>query len=104
MFWRSIITSLRWAPFKVNDEKLWKQIIRNIDAFLKNYDRRFVRNGALWNPTNPTEKPYYIKCDADLNPPGSHIVKFRWGLCIVDTAEVLEGESCLWDGGESQTP
>jgi len=100
MFWTSIIANMRWAIFEVNDSKLWGRIRRNTTAYFKKFDRREVRNGALWNKNNPDEDPYYVICDASTNIEDTRVV-CRYGLCIVDTAEVIEFESSLWDGGWS---
>ena len=98
-FWKSIIQSMDWVVFQVNDKTLWGKVKRTVTAFLRNYDRRSVRNGSLFNGTNPTEAPYFVLCDESLNPPGSSKLTCRYGLYIVETAEIVVFESGLWDGG-----
>jgi len=95
---------MEWTVFEVNDSDLWGKIIRNTTDFLKKYDRREVRNGALINPVDPSLPPFFVQCDASLNPPGATKVKVRYGLCIVETAEQIIFESSLWDGGAEVTP
>lgn len=61
----SIEASTSWVVFEPNDATLWKAITRNISAFL----RLQWLAGALVGATE--EQAFYVKCDAETNPPDS---------------------------------
>jgi phage tail sheath protein FI len=58
----SIARSTRWVVFEPNDEPLWKDIRRDLNAFL----RVLWRDGALQGAT--PEEAFFVKCDRDTNP------------------------------------
>ncbi|WP_437275926.1 phage tail sheath subtilisin-like domain-containing protein [Sorangium sp. So ce375] len=59
----SIDQGTQWAVFEPNDPDLWAKITRNVTAFLTN-----VWNaGALFG--SKAEQAFYVKCDAETNPP-----------------------------------
>jgi len=59
----SIYEGTQWVVFEPNDMDLWERVKRTITAFLTNV----WRDGALFGAT--PEEAFYVKCDADLNPP-----------------------------------
>jgi phage tail sheath protein FI len=54
---------MQWAVFEPNTPALWQKITRNITAFLTNV----WRSGALFG--NTAAEAFYVKCDAETNPP-----------------------------------
>jgi len=82
----SIEEGTQWVVFEPNDAELWGRIRRDISAFLT----RVWRDGALFG-NNPDEA-FYVKCDAELNPPevrdvGQLIVEI--GIAPVKPAEFV---------------
>lgn len=82
----SIDEGTQWVVFEPNDPALWSKIRLNITAFLTNV----WRNGALFGLT--PEEAFYVKCDAELNPPevrdlGQVITEI--GVAIVRPAEFV---------------
>jgi phage tail sheath protein FI len=82
----SIDEGTQWVVFEPNDPTLWSKIRLNITAFLTNV----WRNGALFGQT--AEEAFYVKCDAELNPPavrdlGQVITEI--GVAIVRPAEFV---------------
>jgi uncharacterized protein len=82
----SIMQGTQWVVFEPNDPNLWSRIILNITAFLTNV----WRSGALFGLT--PEEAFYVKCDAELNPPevrdlGQVITEI--GVAIVRPAEFV---------------
>lgn len=63
MLEESIYEGTQWAVFEPNDMMLWARLRRDIGAFLK----RIWMQGALFGAT--PEEAFYVKCDADNNPP-----------------------------------
>jgi phage tail sheath protein FI len=61
----SIEESTSWTVFEPNDPALWKSLVTNISAFL----RLQWLAGALVGATE--EEAYFVKCDAENNPPES---------------------------------
>lgn len=59
----SILQSTQWAVFEPNDELLWGQLTVSVSNFLT----RTWRSGALFGAT--PEQAFWVKCDADTNPP-----------------------------------
>jgi phage tail sheath protein FI len=59
----SIDEGMQWAVFEPNTPALWQKITRNITAFLTNV----WRSGALFG--NTAAEAFYVKCDAETNPP-----------------------------------
>ena len=60
---QSIERGTQWVVFEPNDPTLWKNIKRNITAFL----RIQWMEGKLVGDTQ--EQAFYVKCDAETNPP-----------------------------------
>jgi phage tail sheath protein FI len=82
----SIDEGTQWVVFEPNDPSLWSKIRLNVTAFLTNV----WRNGALFGQT--AEEAFYVKCDAELNPPevrdlGQVITEI--GVAIVRPAEFV---------------
>ncbi|NOS89437.1 MAG: phage tail sheath family protein [Methylococcaceae bacterium] len=82
----SIDHGTQWVVFEPNDIALWGKIRRNVTAFLTNV----WRSGALFGAT--PEEAFYVKCDAELNPPevrdlGQVITEI--GVAIVRPAEFV---------------
>jgi phage tail sheath protein FI len=63
MLEESIYEGTQWAVFEPNDMALWARLRRDIGAFLK----RIWMQGALFG--NTPEEAFYVKCDAENNPP-----------------------------------
>jgi phage tail sheath protein FI len=61
----SIDQGTQWVVFEPNDPVLWKRIVRNVSAFL----RIQWLEGKLVG--NKPEEAYFVKCDAETNPPES---------------------------------
>ncbi|WON73508.1 phage tail sheath C-terminal domain-containing protein [Nitrosospira sp. Is2] len=82
----SIDEGTQWVVFEPNDYALWAKIRLNVTAFLTN----IWRSGALFGMT--PEEAFYVKCDAELNPPevrdlGQVITEI--GVAIVRPAEFV---------------
>ncbi|MCC2959346.1 phage tail sheath subtilisin-like domain-containing protein [Massilia sp. IC2-278] len=83
---KSIDEGTQWIVFEPNDPALWGKIRLNITAFLTN----IWRTGALFGTT--PEEAFYVKCDAELNPPevrdiGQVVTEI--GVAIVRPAEFV---------------
>jgi phage tail sheath protein FI len=59
----SIDQGTQWAVFEPNNQELWAKITRNVSAFLANV----WAAGALFG--DKPEEAFYVKCDAETNPP-----------------------------------
>ena len=82
----SIDEGTQWVVFEPNDIALWGKIKRNVSAFLT----IVWRSGALFGAT--PEEAFYVKCDAELNPPevrdlGQVVTEI--GVAIVRPAEFV---------------
>ncbi|MEV0481015.1 MULTISPECIES: phage tail sheath family protein [Streptomyces] len=80
----SILAGTQWVVFEPNDEALWARIRRNVSAFLVNE----WRAGALFG--SRPEEAFYVKCDAETNPPES--VDVGRVVCEVGIAPVKPAE------------
>jgi uncharacterized protein len=83
---KSIELGTQWIVFEPNDPALWAKIRLNITAFLTNV----WRSGALFG-VKP-EEAFYVKCDAELNPPevrDAGQVVTEIGVAIVRPAEFV---------------
>jgi hypothetical protein len=83
---RWIDRNMTWAAFEPNDSRLWVRIQRELGVYLTG----FWRAGALQGQT-PAEG-FYVKCDADTNPPESREtgqVITEIGLAITAPAEFI---------------
>jgi len=82
----SIDEGTQWVVFEPNDPALWGKIRRNVSAFLTNV----WRAGALFGLT--PEEAFYVKCDAETNPPEMRdlgMVVTEIGVAIVRPAEFV---------------
>jgi phage tail sheath protein FI len=82
----SIDEGTQWVVFEPNDPALWGKIRRNVSAFLTNV----WRAGALFGLT--PEEAFYVKCDAENNPPEVRdlgMVVTEIGVAIVRPAEFV---------------
>lgn len=62
---RWIDLHMAWASFEPNDPRLWNRIRRELDGYLS----QLWREGALAG--NTPEEAYFVRCDAETNPPDS---------------------------------
>lgn len=84
----SILTGTQWVVFEPNDQALWARIRRNISAFLVTE----WRSGALFGGT--PEDAYYVKCDAETNPPES--VDLGRVICEIGVSPVKPAEFVIF--------
>lgn len=83
---KSIDAGTQWVVFEPNDLALWGKVKRNLAAFLTTQ----WRNGALFGAT--PEEAFYVKCDAENNPPDTREVGqlvIEVGVAIVRPAEFV---------------
>jgi hypothetical protein len=91
----SIEEGTQWVVFEPNDPGLWAKITRNVTAFLTNV----WRAGALFGGT--PEQAFYVKCDAETNPPevrdlGQVVTEI--GVAVVKPAEFVIFRISQWAG------
>lgn len=91
----SIDRGTQWVVFEPNTPDLWARITRNITAFLTNV----WRAGALFG--NTPDQAFYVKCDAENNPPevralGQVITEI--GVAPVKPAEFVIFRISQWAG------
>ncbi len=91
----SIDEGTQWVVFEPNDPGLWAKITRNVTAFLTNV----WRSGALLG--NKPEEAFYVKCDAETNPPevrdlGQVVAEV--GVAAVRPAEFVIFRISQWAG------
>ena len=92
---KSIDEGIQWVVFEPNDMNLWAKITRNITAFLTNA----WRAGALFGKT--PEEAFYVKCDAEINPPATRElgqVITEIGVAVVRPAEFVVFRISQWAG------
>jgi len=92
---KSIELGTQWAVFEPNDEDLWARVRRTVSNFLE----RIWREGALFGAT--PEQAFYVKCDAELNPPETMILGRLYvevGVCPVRPAEFIVFRISQWNG------
>ena len=82
----SIDEGTQWVVFEPNTPALWQKITRNVTAFLT----VVWRAGALFGTTQ--QEAFYVKCDAETNPPelrelGQVVTEI--GVAIVRPAEFV---------------
>jgi uncharacterized protein len=70
----SILQGTQWIVFEPNDQVLWRQIRRDITAYLTVQ----WRSGALFGAT--AEQAFFVKCDEETNPPELRDL----GYCVVE--------------------
>jgi phage tail sheath protein FI len=93
----SIDEGTQWTVFEPNDAALWAKISRNVTAFLTTV----WRAGALFGTT--PEEAFYVKCDAETNPPAERElgrVITEIGVAIVRPAEFVIFRISQWTGPE----
>jgi phage tail sheath protein FI len=61
----SIEEGTQWVVFEPNDPTLWRRIRRNISAFLR---LQWIEGRLVGNKE---EEAFFVKCDAETNPPES---------------------------------
>ncbi len=96
---KSIELGTQWAVFEPNDEDLWARVRRTVSNFLE----RIWREGALFGDS--PEKAFYVKCDAELNPPETMILGRLYievGICPVRPAEFVIFRISQWNGAEEE--
>jgi len=91
----SIDEGTQWVVFEPNKNDLWAKIRRNVSAFLT----VVWRSGALFG-TTPSEA-FYVKCDADTNPPevrdlGQVVTEI--GVSVAKPAEFVIFRISQWAG------
>lgn len=91
----SIDKGTQWVVFEPNAPGLWAKITRNITAFLTNV----WRAGALFG--NTPQEAFYVKCDAETNPPevrdlGQVVAEI--GVAVVKPAEFVIFRISQWAG------
>jgi phage tail sheath protein FI len=60
---RAMRQNLQWVVFEPNDPRLWKSISHAVSHFLVNLWRAGYFKG------HAPEEAFYVKCDAETNPP-----------------------------------
>jgi phage tail sheath protein FI len=91
----SIDKGTQWVVFEPNTPALWARITRNVTAFLTNV----WQAGALFGDT--PEQAFYVKCDAETNPPevrdlGQVVTEV--GVAVVKPAEFVIFRISQWAG------
>ena len=91
----SIDEGTQWVVFEPNTPELCAKITRNVSAFLTNV----WRAGALFGTT--PQEAFYVKCDADTNPPevrdlGQVVTEI--GVAVVKPAEFVIFRISQWSG------
>lgn len=84
MLRRSIETGMGWVPFEPNDSKTWDTVHTLVTEFLEGLFRKGMFAGG-----NP-EDSFYVKCDAETNPPDS--VDQGYLICEIGVAPVHPAE------------
>jgi uncharacterized protein len=98
MIEESIQQGTNWVVFEPNDPLLWRQVRRDVGAFLK----RVYLDGALFGRT--PEEAYFVKCDEETNPPevvdaGQLVVVI--GVAPVKPAEFVVFRISQFQGGSA---
>lgn len=91
----SIDEGTQWTVFEPNSPELWARIRRNVTAFLT----VVWRSGALFG--NTPEEAFYVKCDAENNPPELRDlgqVNIDIGVAVVKPAEFVIFKLRQWSG------
>ncbi|MDV2996734.1 MAG: hypothetical protein N4J56_006439 [Chroococcidiopsis sp. SAG 2025] len=82
----SVDEGTQWTVFEPNSPELWARIRRSVTAFLT----VVWRSGALFGST--PEEAFYVKCDAENNPPEQRqlgLVVTDIGVAVVKPAEFV---------------
>jgi len=91
----SLDKGTQWTVFEPHNPDLWAKVIRNVSAFL----RAVWSDGALFGKT--PEQAFYVKCDAENNPPASRdngYLNIEIGVAIVRPAEFVVFKISQWAG------
>ena len=94
---KSIELGTQWVVFEPNDQDLWQRVKRVISNFLTD----LWRVGALAGAT--PDQAFYVKCDAQLNPPESVMMGRLFvevGVAPVRPAEFVIFRVSQWNGSE----
>jgi hypothetical protein len=92
MIEESIAKGTRWVVFEPNDRPLWKDIRRDVRAFL----RTIWRDGALMGRTE--DEAFFVQCDEETNPPES--IDQGRVVAIVGIAPVKPAEFIIFRIGQ----
>uniref|UniRef100_B0T1D3 Tail sheath protein n=1 Tax=Caulobacter sp. (strain K31) TaxID=366602 RepID=B0T1D3_CAUSK len=93
MIEESIAISTRWVVFEPNAGPLWKDIQRDVGAFLT----LLWRQGALAGAR--PEDAFFVKCDAETNPP--EVVDAGQVVVVIGIAPVKPAEFVIFRIGQS---
>jgi uncharacterized protein len=89
----SISESTNWIVFEPNDRTLWKNIRRDVGAFLT----LLWRDGALMGAT--PEEAFFVKCDEETNP--SEVIDAGQVVTVVGMAPVKPAEFIVFKLSQS---
>jgi uncharacterized protein len=92
MIEESIAQSTRWVVFEPNDATLWRDIRRDVGAFLL----RLWRDGALMGRT--PEEAFFVQCDAETNPP--EVIDAGQVVTVIGVAPVKPAEFIVFKIGQ----
>lgn len=84
--YKSIDHGTQWAVFEPHGPDLWARIIRNVGSFLTNVWTQGALAGAV------PQEAFYIKCDAENNPPDQRangLLVIEVGVATVFPAEFV---------------
>ena len=95
----SLDAGMQWVVFEPNDSTLWAKVRRDVRSFLK----VIWLGGALFG--NTPDEAFYVKCDAELNPPevrdlGQLIIEV--GMAPVKPAEFVIFRISQWAGANAE--
>jgi phage tail sheath protein FI len=88
MIEESIGDSTNWIVFEPNDRTLWKNIRRDVGAFLT----RLWRDGALMGRT--ANEAFFVKCDEETNPP--EVIDAGQVVTLIGVAPVKPAEFIIF--------
>jgi phage tail sheath protein FI len=88
MIEESIGDSTNWIVFEPNDRTLWKNIRRDIGAFLT----RLWRDGALMGRT--ADEAFFVKCDEETNP--TEVIDAGQVVTLIGVAPVKPAEFIIF--------
>ena len=88
----SIAEGTRWVIFEPNDFSLWKQIKRDVSAFLT----LLWRQGALVGKT--PEEAFFVQCDEETNPP--NVIDSGMVVTVIGVAPVKPAEFVIFRIGQ----
>lgn len=88
MLEKTIQDGTNWVVFEPNTRALWKNIVRNITAFLL----RMWKDGALFG--DDPEEAFYVRCDDELNPPES--IDAGYVVCEIGIAPAKPAEFVIF--------